>query len=86
MTPAALLKHLSQQSSPQTESEITARFGLRLTDAALCESALLRLLDDGMLCEPLGEWKGYAITDQGRAALAEMVKQVANKQTQKSMF
>lgn len=86
MTTARILRYLSEQSGPLTETQVTEHFGLKLTDAAMCESNLLRLLDDGLLCEPLGEFNGFAITDAGRAALEEMSKPVEKKREQMSMF
>lgn len=86
MSPARILAYLAEQTQPLTEDQITAHFGLTITAAALCESTLLRMLDDGKLCEPLGEFKGFSITDAGREALAEMSKTVARKPAQMSMF
>ena len=85
MTPAAILAFLSEQPGPVAESQLTAQCN-NFTETALCENSLLDLLYDGNVCEPAGEFMGWEITDKGRAALAEMTKQVAKKREQFSLF
>jgi len=86
MSPARILRYLSEQSRPLNDRQITEQFGLKLQDAALCENVLLDLLYDGYVCEPAGEFRGWSITEKGRAALAIMSKPVEKKPKQISLF
>lgn len=86
MNPARILRYLSEQSRPLSDRQVTEHFGLKLQDAELCENVLLDLPYDGYVCEPEGEFRGWAISDKGRAGLAEMSKPVVKKREQMSMF
>ena len=88
MTPAAVLAYLSTQSEPVDIEFVIGHFGVGLFEprCAMLESMLLRLIDDGNASEPLGPFKGYQITDQGRQLLKELTKTVVRRPTQKAMF
>lgn len=86
MTQQQILAHLAAQSVPQSDDQITAHFGVKLTAAALVEDALLLLLYDEFVCEPLGEFRGWRITDAGREELARLSKPEPNKREQMQMF
>jgi DNA-binding PadR family transcriptional regulator len=85
MTPREILAFLSDQAAPVDIEYIIGHFGIKLFEprCAMLETMLLRLIDDGArVCEPLGPFKGYAITDAGR----EELKPKAKKPAQMAMF
>lgn len=86
MTQQQILAHLAAQTVPQSDDQITARFGVKLTAAALVEDALLILLYDGFVWEPLGEFRGWAISDTGREELKRLSKPETKKREQMQMF
>jgi DNA-binding PadR family transcriptional regulator len=89
MTPTAVLACLAAQTEPAKLPAIGAHFGIDVFHprASTLECILLRLIDDGArVCEPLGEFKGYAITDAGREELKRLQTPVPKKREQMSMF